>query len=148
MTPSTPSPSESSTSETAITASVRIAASPDVVFPYFTDSALAVKWIADAASLDARPGGTFSIDVRGNPARGEYLEIEPPHRVVFTWGIEGSGDLPPGTSKVEVVLQPDGDETVVTLTHRDLPTQEFRRSHREGWGEFLGLLGALLSRAP
>ena len=147
MTPSTPSPSESSTSETAITASVRIAASADVVFPYFTDPALAVKWIADAAYLDARPGGTFSIDVRGNPARGEYLEIDPPHRVVFTWGIEGSGDLPPGTSTVEVVLQPDGDETVVTLTHRDLTTQEFRRSHREGWSEFLGRLGALLSRA-
>jgi uncharacterized protein YndB with AHSA1/START domain len=147
MTPSPPSPSESSTSETAVTATVRIAAPPDVVFPYFTDPALAVKWIADAASLDARPGGTFSINVRGNPARGEYLEVDAPHRVVFTWGIEGSGDLPPGTSTVEVVLQPDGDETVVTLTHRDLPTQEFRRSHREGWSEFLSLLGRLLNSA-
>ena len=152
MTPSTPSPSDSSTSDTAtsessITASVRIAAPPDVVFPYFTDPALAVKWIADAAYLDARPGGTFSLSVRGNPARGEYVEVDPPHRVVFTWGIEGSGDLPPGSSTVEVVLQPDGDETVVTLTHRDLPTEEFRRSHREGWGEFLGLLGTLLGSA-
>jgi uncharacterized protein YndB with AHSA1/START domain len=145
--PSEPSPSEPSTSESAITASVRIAAPPDVVFPYFTDPALAVKWIADAAYLDARPGGTFSVNVRGNPARGEYLEIDPPHRVVFTWGIEGSGDLPPGTSTVEVVLQPEGNETVVTLTHRDLPTPEFRRSHREGWSEFLGLLAALLSSA-
>lgn len=147
MTPSTSSPSESSTSETAITARVRIAAPPDVVFPYFTDPALAVKWIADAAYLDARPGGTFSLDVRGNPARGEYLEVDPPHRVVFTWGIEGSGDLPPATSTVEVLLQRDGDETVVTLTHRDLPTQGFRRSHQEGWSEFLCLLGALLSSA-
>ncbi len=150
MTPSTPAASEPSTPETAITAitaSVRIAAPPDVVFPYFTDPALAVKWIADAAYLDARPGGTFSINVRGNPARGEYLEVDPPHRVVFTWGIEGSGDLPPGSSTVEVVLAPDGDETVVTLTHRDLPTQEFRRSHREGWSERLSLLGGLLSPA-
>ena len=67
------------------------------------------------------PGGTFSLDVRGNPARGEYVEVDPPHRVVFTWGIEGRGDFPPGSSTVEVVLQADGDETVVTLTHRDLP---------------------------
>src|SRR6202034_2948139 len=72
-----------------VTASVRIAAPPDVVFPYFTDPALAVKWIANAAYLDARPGGTFAIDVRGNPARGEYVMVDPPHRVVFTWGIEG-----------------------------------------------------------
>jgi uncharacterized protein YndB with AHSA1/START domain len=123
-----------------VIATVRIAAAPDVVFPYFTDPALAVKWIADAAYLDARPGGAFSIDVRGNPARGEYVEVEPPSRVVFTWGVEGRGDFPPGSSHVEVVLLPDGDETVVTLTHRTLPTEEHRRSHQTGWTEFLGVL--------
>ncbi len=123
-----------------ITASVRIAAPPEVVFPYFTDPALATKWIADAAHLDARPGGTLALDVRGNPARGEYIEVDPPHRVVFTWGVEGRGDFPPGSSTVAVVLEADGDETVVTLTHRDLPTEDDRRSHREGWEEFLGLL--------
>ena len=127
-----------------VTASVRIAAPPEVVFPYFTDPGLAVKWIADAAFLDARPGGTFSLDVRGNPARGEYVEVDPPRRVVFTWGIEGRGDFPPGSSTVEVVLQADGKDgevTVVTLTHRGLPTEDHRRSHQAGWGEFLGILG-------
>jgi len=123
-----------------VTASVRIAAKPDVVFPYFTDPALAVKWIADAAYFDARPGGTFSLDVRGNPARGEFVVVDPPRRVVFTWGVEGRGDFPPGSSTVEVVLRPDGDETVVTLTHRDLPTEDHRRSHQAGWTEFLGVL--------
>jgi len=123
-----------------VTASVRIAAPPELVFPYFTDPALAVKWIADAAYLDPRPGGTFSVNVRGNPALGEFVVVEPPHRVIFTWGIEGRGDLPPGSSTVEVVLQPDGGETVVTLTHRDLPTEDYRRSHEAGWTEFLGVL--------
>jgi uncharacterized protein YndB with AHSA1/START domain len=123
-----------------VTADVRIAAPPAVVFPYFTDPALAVKWIADAALLDARPGGTFSLDVRGNPARGEYVVVEPPSRVVFTWGIEGREEFPPGSSTVEVVLVADGDATVVTLTHRDLPSEDYRHSHREGWAEFLGLL--------
>jgi uncharacterized protein YndB with AHSA1/START domain len=124
----------------AVTASVRIAAPPDVVFPYFTDPALAVRWIAEAALLDPRPGGTFSVNVRGNPARGEFVVVEPPHRVVFTWGIEGRADFPPGSSTVEVVLRPDGGETVVTLTHRDLPTEDHRRSHEAGWTEFLGVL--------
>jgi uncharacterized protein YndB with AHSA1/START domain len=123
-----------------VIASVRIAAPPEVVFPYFTDPALAVKWIANTAYLDARPGGTLAIDVRGNPARGAYVVVDPPRRVVFTWGMEGSEEFPPGSSTVEVVLQVDGDETVVTLTHRDLPSEDYRRSHREGWGEFLGLL--------
>jgi uncharacterized protein YndB with AHSA1/START domain len=123
-----------------VTASVRIAAPPDVVFPYFTDPALAVKWIADAALLDPRPGGTFSVNVRGNPARGEFVVVEPPHRVVFTWGIEGRGDFPPGSSTVEVVFRPDGGETVVTLTHRDLPSEDHQRSHEAGWTEFLGVL--------
>ena len=45
-----------------VIASVRIAAPPEVVFPYFTDPALAVKWIANTAYLDARPGGTLAID--------------------------------------------------------------------------------------
>ena len=37
-----------------------------------------------------------------------------------------------------MVCEADGDETVVTLTHRDLPTEDFRRSHQAGWSEFLG----------
>ena len=84
--------------------------------------------------------------MQGNPARGEYVEIDPPRRVVFTWGIEGRADFPPGSSTVEVVLQADGDETVVTLTHRDLPTEDYRRSHQGGWGEFLGVLAAVAGR--
>ncbi len=122
-----------------IVASVRIAAPPEVVFPYFTDPALATKWIAETAALDPRPGGSFSIDVRGNPARGTYIEVDPPHRVVFTWGVEGADDFPPGSSTVEVVLVAEGDDTVVTLTHRGLP-KGYRDSHRSGWTEFLGLL--------
>jgi uncharacterized protein YndB with AHSA1/START domain len=123
-----------------VSASVRIAAPPHIVFPYFTDPALATRWLANSALLIARPGGTLAIDVRGNPARGEYVVVDPPHRVVFTWGMEGSEEFPPGSSTVEVVLAAEGDETVVTLTHSDLPGEDYHRSHREGWGEFLGLL--------
>ncbi len=38
------------------------------------------------ASLDPRPGGQFAIDVNGASVRGQYLELDPPNRIVITWG--------------------------------------------------------------
>ena len=104
-----------------ISTSVRIAATPEVVFPYLTDPQLMVSWIGDRAELDARPGGTFAIDFGATAARGTYLEVEPPRRVVFTWGIPDDDAMPPGSSTVEIVLVADGTDTIVNLTHRDLP---------------------------
>jgi len=124
-----------------ISASVRIAAPPEVVFPYFTDPKLMVTWIGERADLDARPGGTFAVDVGGAAARGSYVAVEPPHRVVFTWGIPEDATLPPGSSTVEVVLVADGGDTIVHLTHRDLPPDR-EPSHREGWERCVGVLAA------
>ena len=68
---------------------VVIAAPPEVVFPFFTNPEKMVVWKAVDAELDPRPGGIFWIDVTGHDAaRGEYLEIDPPRRVVFTFGWE------------------------------------------------------------
>ena len=91
-----------------VVASVRIAAPPEVVFPYFTDPELVVTWIAEKAELDPRPGGVFALDVDGGQARGSFVEVDPPRRVVFTWGIPGDDELPPGSSTVEVVLVAEG----------------------------------------
>jgi uncharacterized protein YndB with AHSA1/START domain len=125
-----------------ISASVRIAAAPEVVFPYFTDPQLMITWIGERAELDARPGGTFAVDVGGAAARGTYVTVEPPSRVVFTWGIPGDATLPPGSSTVEVVLVADGDDTIVNLTHRDLPPDR-EPSHREGWERCLAVLATI-----
>jgi uncharacterized protein YndB with AHSA1/START domain len=124
-----------------ISASVRIAAPPEVVFPYFTDPQLLVTWMGERADLDARPGGTFAVDFGDTAARGSYLAVEPPHRVVFTWGIPEDAVLPPGSSTVEVVLVADGGDTIANLTHRDLPPDR-EPSHREGWEGCLAALAA------
>ena len=124
-----------------ISTSVRIAAPPGVVFPYFTDPRLMVTWIGDRVDLDARPGGRFAIDFSGVAARGSYVEVEPPHRVVFTWGIPDDPAMPSGSSTVEVDLVADGDDTIVNLTHRDLP-EDREPSHLEGWERCLGELVA------
>jgi uncharacterized protein YndB with AHSA1/START domain len=143
MTPSDPSAATPSTAP--IVASVRIAAPPGVVFGYFTDRALITRWLAEEATLDARPGGGLALDVAGNPVRGEFVEVDAPHRVVFTWGVEGEAGMPPGSTTVEVVLAADGEDTVVTLTHRGL-AGDFRRSHEEGWNQRLGALAPVAAK--
>lgn len=128
------------TSPDTLTATIRIAAPPAVVFPYLTDPTLLARWIGDAAGSTPEPGGTFAVAIdNAATIRGEYVAIEPPERVVFTWGIPGSDVLPPGSTTVEVVLTPDGPDTVVELTHRDLPHSEVP-AHQAGWTALLGLL--------
>src|SRR5215213_7334017 len=83
---------------------LRIEAPPEVVFAYFTDPARMVEWMGVAAVLDPRPGGTYRVEANGRDVvLGEYVEVEPPHRVVFTWGFDGSERaVRAGTTRVEV----------------------------------------------
>ena len=125
---------------------VRIAARPEAVFAFFTDPEKMVQWKGRRADLDPRPGGVYRVEISDQAiARGEYVEIEPPSRVVFTWGWEGqeSGPgehaVPPGSSRVEVSLEADGDGTIVRLRHFDLPEQS-RDVHGQGWDLYLGRL--------
>lgn len=122
-----------------IVATEHIKAPPETVFPYFTDPALIVAWIGDRAELNPEPGGIFSLDMGGIVARGTYIAVEPPYRVTFSWGIAGSDELPPGGSTVEVLLTPDGDGTMVVLTHRGLRPPQLA-IHLAGWEHRLGLL--------
>jgi uncharacterized protein YndB with AHSA1/START domain len=131
-----------------VTASIRIDASPSDVFPYLTEPSLLVKWMAAWADVDPVPGGTFAVNIGDQAVRGTYSVIEPPHRVAFTWGLPDNEALPPGASTVEIVLTADGDETVVELTHRDLP-EGLRSDHLAGWTSLLDNLrsGASITRA-
>jgi uncharacterized protein YndB with AHSA1/START domain len=127
-----------------IIATEHIRAAPEVVFHYFTDPALLTTWIGDLAELDPQPGGRFDLVMGDIRCRGTYLAVEPPFRVTFSWGIDGNDDLPPGASTVEVVLTPDGDDTMVVLTHRGLPPARVEQ-HRGGWDHQLGRLRATAS---
>lgn len=128
-------------SEDTFTTTVRIAASPDEVFPYLTDAALLVRWMGDWAELEPTPGGTFSVDIDGVPVRGRYVLVDPPHRLAFTWGAAGNAALPAGSTTVEITLRRDGEDTVLELVHRDLPPEELPK-HETGWGHHLDRLSA------
>ena len=73
--------------DNAVEVSVYIAAEPETVFPYFIDPGRYVQWMGRDATLEAVPGGSYRIFMReGVEAVGEFVEIDPPRRVVFTWG--------------------------------------------------------------
>jgi uncharacterized protein YndB with AHSA1/START domain len=116
----------------------RVRATPDAVFRYFTDPALYRRWQGDDAELDPRPGGLYRVLMPGRATvEGTYLVVEPPGRVVFTWGWVGSDAVPPGSTTVEVTLTADGDETVIRLVHRGLPSEASRDEHADGWHHFV-----------
>ena len=118
----------------SVVSEIRIAASLRTVFAYFVDPDKLVRWMGTWVEIEPRPGGGFAIDMNPHTrARGEYVEVVPYSRVVFSWGWLDDDTLPPGSSTVEVTLTPDGDGTHVRLVHRGLMTTEMRDQHRVGW---------------
>jgi uncharacterized protein YndB with AHSA1/START domain len=117
---------------------ITIEAPPETVFRLLTDPVQYVRWKGKLAELEPRPGGTFRVEFASGKdiAAGKYVEVVPGRRVVFTWGWEGNEQVPPGTSTVEIDLEPIGMGTRLRLVHRGLP-QEALASHTEGWDYFL-----------
>jgi len=125
----------------AIEITQRIEAPPEIVFAYLTDSQRFVRWMGVGAVLDPRPGGRYRIDVDGEHiVSGEYQELDPPRRLVMTWGWEGHPTVPPGSTTVEITLTPDGGATVLKLRHHGLPDEGERRLHAAGWKQYLSQL--------
>lgn len=122
----------------AIEHEVRVAASPQTVFAYFTDPAKMVQWMGTEATLDPRPGGVCRVNPSGAAAMlGEFVEVDPPRRLVFTWGWETEiYATPPQSTVVEVTLIPDGADTVVRLVHTRLRPGA-APFHRAGWEHYL-----------
>jgi uncharacterized protein YndB with AHSA1/START domain len=130
------------TTETTVERELEIAASPETVWEFLVDQDKAVRWMGLRASFEPRPGGLYEVDViPGHTVRGEFVELDPPRRLVFTWGWEpgeeGPHPVPPGSSTVEIELEPEGEETRVRFTHRDLPGAEAVESHAHGWDHYL-----------
>ena len=129
---------------------LRIAARPETVWRYWTDAERLCDWWGSAAEVDARPGGVYLVEMSAGPTmRGEFVELVPHERIVFTFGwdpMEGGPDVPPGSTRVEVTLTAVDDDTMVTLRHTGLPIAQVDE-HRAGWSHFLPLLVAAIMRS-
>jgi uncharacterized protein YndB with AHSA1/START domain len=138
----------SRTGDRPIRHEVRVDAPIEVVRTFFTDPKRIVEWWPTRATIDARVGGRLDLEFDrpdGNLARaqGTFTELTA-NRIVLSWGFPGDADLPPGSSSVEITLEPDGPATVVRLEPRGLP-ESHRRTHDEGWTYFLGRLGSAVT---
>ena len=132
---------DTTTETTSLERTMSIAASPETVWEFFVDPEKLTRWKGMKADLDPTPGGIYRCDViPGHTARGEFVELDPPHRLVFTWGWENESAVPPGTSTIEVELTPEGDGTRLHFVHRDLPGAEAVESHAHGWDHYLSRL--------
>ena len=126
---------------------LEIAARPETVWEFLVDPAKAVRWMGLDVTLDPRPGGEFRmLVIPGHSASGEYVEVDRPRRLVFTWGWDDAdandpNAVPPGSSTIEIELEPSGDGTLLRFTHRDLPSAASADSHGHGWDHYLGRLG-------
>jgi uncharacterized protein YndB with AHSA1/START domain len=130
-----------------------LAASPAEVFDAWTAPARMADWMSPfghaEATVDLRVGGAFLVVMVGADERiehtGEYLELDPPRRLVFTWTSPHTGPEP---SLVTVELHPHDVGTRLTLSHERLPS-EVVESHRGGWGSMLErLAGAVATDRP
>ncbi len=121
---------------------VHIAARPEIVFAYFTDPARYVQWMGSHATLEPVPGGTYRVDMRdGVHAAGEFIEVDPPRRLVFSWGWTHDHAVAPGSTRVVVTLHEEDGGTRVVLHHHGLPDDTQRDHHRKGWDMYLTRLG-------
>jgi uncharacterized protein (TIGR03086 family) len=120
--------------------SVLVPLNADDTFTLITQPDRLRRWQVITARVDLRAGGDYRWTViPGNSAAGTFTEVEPGRRVVFTWGWEGSADVPPGASTVIITLEPAAGGTMVRLVHQGL-TSEQEASHAAGWNHYLGRL--------
>jgi uncharacterized protein YndB with AHSA1/START domain len=119
------------------------------VFRWWTRADLLGQWMAPVgtveAEVDLRVGGSLRVVMKGEGMViehvGEFVEIEEPRRLAFTWSSPYTGA---GPSLVTITLEPDGDRaTLLRLVHSELPAPA-ADSHRGGWGAILRRLGLRL----
>ena len=125
---------------------IDIDADPSDVYDHFVDPTLFVRWMAPTATIDPQPGGTIRwTHANGDSCEGSFVELVPARRIVFTYGWDRADvEVPPGSTSVEIALEPTASGTRLRLTHRGLP-DPMADAHSGGWTNYLARLAAAAS---
>jgi uncharacterized protein YndB with AHSA1/START domain len=145
-------PSAELAARPSLTLKRRLHAPPAKVYDAWVDPQKIVHWFGPSrvvagsarAELDVRPGGRFRVsfnteDGDYHEVGGVYREVVPDTRLVFSWAWHST---PERESQVTVLLQPDGDGTLLTMQHEQLFDQAARDGHLRGWTGTLDKLEA------
>jgi uncharacterized protein YndB with AHSA1/START domain len=121
------------------------------VYAAWTDPAQLKQWFGPEnvstrnLIADARVGGEFRWELTNSEGeeltmRGEYRELQPPRKIVFTWQWQDDEDWENHISIVTVELSDRDGGTELRLKHEQLPTEESRDGHTRGWNSALDKL--------
>jgi glutathione S-transferase len=129
------------------------------VFDAFTQSSQLMRWFGPrgctcpSVALDARVGGRYRVEMHGDDSgdvmvlSGEYREVSPPEKLVFTW-VWAQGDMAGVESVVSITLKPKPGGTELTLQHSGLPTGRAVEMHAMGWNSTWDCLDDHLADKP
>jgi uncharacterized protein YndB with AHSA1/START domain len=130
-------------SQPSLTLKRRLKASPEKVYEAWTRPEKMIQWWgvgamggkSPIAETDLRVGGAYRVQFwsqngEHNSASGAYKEIVPNEKLVFSWAWQSTPDR---VSQVTIGLKPDGDGTMLTLTHEQFFDEKARDGHRGGW---------------
>jgi uncharacterized protein YndB with AHSA1/START domain len=132
-----------------------INATPDRVYAAWTDPAQLKAWFGPenvrtrSITADVQVGGKYRWDLttpegEEMSAFGEYRELLPGRKIVFTWQWDDDEAWKNQTSLVTVELSEHCDGTELRLKHEQLPSEESRDRHSEGWNSLLDQLERFL----
>ena len=115
------------------------------VFAAFTDQDKLTKWFGPKGvtipecDMDVRPGGRYRYVMQSEEDAskryivcGEFKEIDPPARLVYSWAWETDGVLGHQSQVIIELVDRDG-ATELLLTHEKLESEESRDNHGQGW---------------
>jgi uncharacterized protein YndB with AHSA1/START domain len=126
-------------------------ATPEVVFRVWTDPEYMKQWFRPSkefthqfVEVDLRVGGKYRVAFEGPDGRvdtvgGEFIEITPPHKLVYSWMWEQPNEHAGIPSRVTVEFHQRDEGTELVLIH-ELADAEMKRRHQEGWTGALDLI--------
>lgn len=135
-----------------VTATVLINAEQKTVWKFLSEQERLLAWMTYIPGMPAPAGSQFEpraggalriIFPNGGEAKGKVLEVQPPERLVFTWGYApdvAKTGLGPGACRVEIVLRAVEGGTLVTLTHSGPMSDALAKGHLAGWNHYLSQL--------